>query len=236
MTQNGRSFAPFLIENLRQGGRRPRDHLRVLDGVLYVTRTGVPWRDLPPEFGNWNSVYRQYRRWTEAGVWDVILAALYNSEASDNTLQMIDSTIVRVHQHGAGGRGKFKETVLAVRGWQPTKVHTRANAEGLAVGFHVTPGQALEITAYDDLIAEDAPPPEAMLGDKGYDSDAIRSNLERRGIDPVIPTKSNRKVQRIIDKAANAMRNRIERFFNKLILGFVQLATIRCWIKFVHPA
>ena len=108
-------FAPFLIENRTQGGRRPLDHRRVLDGVLYVTRTGVPWRDLPPEFGNWNSVHRQYRRWTEAGVWDVMLAALSDSEASDNTLQMIDSTIVRVHQHGAGGRGGFRVTVLAVR-------------------------------------------------------------------------------------------------------------------------
>jgi transposase len=108
-------FAPFLIENRTQGGRRPLDHRRVLDGVLYVTRTGVPWRDLPPEFGNWNSVHRQYRRWTEGGVWDVMLAALSDSEASDNTLQMIDSTIVRVHQHGVGGRGGFRETVLAVR-------------------------------------------------------------------------------------------------------------------------
>lgn len=71
------------------------------------------------------------------------------------------------------------------------------------------------MTAYDDLMAEDAPLPEAMLGDKGYDSDAIRSDLERRGIDPVIPTKSNRRVQRTIDKAAYAMRNRIKRFFNK---------------------
>ena len=108
-------FAPFLIENRTLGGRRPLDHRRVLDGVLYVTRTGVPWRDLPPEFGNWNSVHRQYRRWTEAGVWDVMLAALSDSGASDNTLQMIDSTIVRVHQHGAGGRGGFRETVSAVR-------------------------------------------------------------------------------------------------------------------------
>ncbi len=108
-------FAPFLIENRTRGGRRPLDNRRVLDGVLYVTRTGVPWRDLPPEFGNWNSVHRQYRRWTEAGVWDVMLAALSDSEAYDNTLQMIDSTIIRVHQHGAGGGGGFRETVLAVR-------------------------------------------------------------------------------------------------------------------------
>ena len=58
--------------------------------------------------------------------------------------------------------------------------------------------------------------PEAMLGDKGYDSDAIRFDLKRRGIDPVIPTKSNRKVQLTIDKTAYAMRNRIERLFNKI--------------------
>ena len=110
-------FAPFLIENRTQGGRRPLDHRRVLDGVLYVTRTGVPWRDLPPEFGNWNSVHRQYRRWTEAGVWDVMLAALSDSGASDNTLQMIDSTIVRVHQHGAGGRGDSEKLYRPFARW-----------------------------------------------------------------------------------------------------------------------
>ncbi len=103
-------FAPLLIENRTQGGRRPSDHRRVLDGVHYATRTGVPWRDLPPEFGNWNSVHRQYRRWTEAGVWDLMLAALSDSEASDNTLQMIGSTIVRLHQHGAGGRGDSEKS------------------------------------------------------------------------------------------------------------------------------
>lgn len=108
-------FAPFLNENRTQGGRQPLDHRRVLDGVFYVTRTGVPWRDLPPELGNWNSFHRRYRRWTEAGVWDVMLAALSESKASDNTLQMIASTIVRVHKHAAGGRGKLRETVLAVR-------------------------------------------------------------------------------------------------------------------------
>ena len=105
------------------------------------------------------------------------------------------------------------------------------------------------MTAYDDLMAEDAPLPEAMLGDEGYDSDAIRSDFERRGIDPVIPTRSNRRVQRMVDKAAYAMRNRIKHFLNKRkhsrngatrydklassFLGFVQLATIRWWMRFI---
>jgi transposase len=108
-------FAPFLIENRSRGGRLPQDHRKVLDGIFWITRTGSPWRDLPDEFGNWNSIHRQYRRWTEAGVWDVMLAALAGSEVADATMQMIDSTIVRAHQHAAGGKGGFIEMLLAVR-------------------------------------------------------------------------------------------------------------------------
>lgn len=108
-------FAPFLIENRSRGGRLPQDHRKVLDGIFWITRTGSPWRDLPDEFGNWNSVHRQYRRWTEMGVWDVMLAALAESEVADTAIQMIDSTIVRAHQHAAGGKGGFIEMLLAVR-------------------------------------------------------------------------------------------------------------------------
>ena len=106
------------------------------------------------------------------------------------------------------------------------------------------------MTSYNTLIAETAPDPIIMLADKGYDSDAIRADLIRRGADPVIPTRSNRKIQLTVDKNKYAMRNLIERFFNKLkhsrrvatrydklassFIGFVQLATIRIWIRFVH--
>ena len=108
------------------------------------------------------------------------------------------------------------------------------------------------MATYSDLMEEDVPDPAAMLADKGYDSDAIRSDLDSRGTDPVIPTKSNRKIQRPICRTIYAMRNRIERFFCKIkhsrrvatrydklassFLGFVQLATIRLWIRFVHAA
>jgi hypothetical protein len=72
------------------------------------------------------------------------------------------------------------------------------------------------MTACQDLISEGVALPEGMLGDKGDDGDAIRSDRERRGIDPVIPTRSNRKVRLTIDATACAMRSWIERFFNKL--------------------
>nr|WP_246270368.1 IS5 family transposase [Hongsoonwoonella zoysiae] len=244
-------FAPFLIEGRSRGGRRPQDHRKVLDGIFWITRTGSPWCDLPAEFGNWNSIHRQYRRWTEAGVWDVMLAALAESDAADTTMQMIDSTIVRAHQHAAGGkRGIHKNAIGRSRGGLTTKLHTRTDAQGLAIGFCLTPGQASDMAAYEKLMQEEAPDPTAMLADKGYDSDAIRGDLERRGADSVIPTKSNRRVQRPIEKPKYALRNRIERLFNRLkhsrriatrydklassFLAFVQLATIRQWIRFVH--
>ena len=106
--------------------------------------------------------------------------------------------------------------------------------------------------SYGDLMDEMAPDPAIMLADKGYDSDVIRADLVKRGADPVIPTKSNRKVQIPVDKNIYAVRNLIERFFNKLkhsrrvatrydklassFIGFVLLATIRIWIRFVHTA
>lgn len=108
-------FAPFLSREGSRGGRPAQDHRKVLDAILWVARTGSPWRDVPEELGNWNSVFRQYRRWTEAGVWDVILAAFVESDASDNVMQMIDSTIVRAHHHAAGGRGGLIATVSAAR-------------------------------------------------------------------------------------------------------------------------
>jgi transposase len=108
-------FAPFLIESGRRGGRPAQDHRKVMDAILWVTRTGSPWRDLPTELGRWNSVFRQYRRWTEAGIWDLMVAALAESEASDNVTQMIDSTIIRAHHHAGGGKGGWRETVSAVR-------------------------------------------------------------------------------------------------------------------------
>ena len=67
-----------------------------------MARTGAPWRDLPEEAGKWSSVYRQFLKWTRSGLWDVLLEALVESRAAADTLQMIDSIIVRAHQHAAG--------------------------------------------------------------------------------------------------------------------------------------
>ena len=108
-------FEPFVIERGPKSGRPPAGHRRVLDGIFWIARTGAPWRDLPDELGKWGSVYQQFLRWTRAGLWDVLLEALADGDLAPDTVQMIDSTIVRAHHHAAGGKGGFRATLLAVR-------------------------------------------------------------------------------------------------------------------------
>jgi transposase len=108
-------FEAFITAIRGRSGRPPEDHRLVLDGVFWITRTGAPWRDLPEEFGKWFSVYRQFRRWTLAGLWELILVALNESEAVPDSVQMIDSTIIRAHHCAAGAKGGLEKRVLAVQ-------------------------------------------------------------------------------------------------------------------------
>lgn len=120
-------FEPFIKAIRHPNGRKPVDHRRVLDGVFWITRTGAPWRDLPEEFGKWGSVYRQFWRWTLAGLWQTILEVLNGeplaaigprpmaNEAVPDSVQMIDSTIARAHHCAAGARGGPRRKVLAAQ-------------------------------------------------------------------------------------------------------------------------
>jgi transposase len=146
--------------------------------------------------------------------------------------------------------GIQKNALGRSRGGFSTKIHARTNADGLPIGIVITPGQAHDVTAYPALMAEVDADPERMLADKGYDSDAVRKDIQDRGGEPVIPTKANRKQQIIVQKAIYGLRNRIERFFNRLknsrrvatrydkliqtFAAFVLLSTLRIWIKYVH--
>jgi len=105
----------FLMAVRAQGGRPASDHRRVLNGVFWLARTGAAWRDLPEEFGKWSSVYRQFRRWTLAGLWELVLNALNDSGAAPDGVQMIDSTVIRAHHLAAGAQGGLKASVLAVQ-------------------------------------------------------------------------------------------------------------------------
>src|SRR5499427_9215474 len=128
-------FEPFLTGRSEQGGRPARNHRQVLDGIFWIARTGAPWRDLPVELGNWNSVWRQFRRWCLSGVWDILLQALADSGGDVDALQMIDSITVRAHRCAAGERGGNQNQALGrSRGGFTTKIHVRCNLLGLPIG------------------------------------------------------------------------------------------------------
>jgi len=94
-------------------GRHGEDNRLFVDAVLWIARAGAPWRDLPPQFGNWNSVFQRFRRWAKKGVWERIFNALL--ENPDFEYLIIDSTIVRAHQHAAGAKGGAKMRLSGVR-------------------------------------------------------------------------------------------------------------------------
>ncbi|KGJ22155.1 transposase [Paracoccus sanguinis] len=106
-------FERFILAVRSPNGRKPTNHRLVLDGIFWIARTGSPWRDLPEEFGKWSSVYRQFRRWTLAGLWEQILEALNESRIVPDALQMIDSTVVRAHHQAAGAKGGLRAKVSA---------------------------------------------------------------------------------------------------------------------------
>ena len=83
-----------------------RNNRLFVESVLWVARTGAPWRDLPAEVGAWNSTFRRFSRWSKAGVWESLFKAL--ADDPDFEYVMLDSTIVRAHQHAAGAKGGLR--------------------------------------------------------------------------------------------------------------------------------
>lgn len=85
-------------------GVTAKDNRAFVEAVLWIARTGAPWRDLPDEFGPWNSTYKRFARWSERGVWHRVFAEL--AKDADFEEVFLDATIVRAHQHAAGAPKK----------------------------------------------------------------------------------------------------------------------------------
>jgi transposase len=84
------------------------DNRLFVEAVLYRYRAGIPWRDLPERFGDWKNIHRRFSRWAATGVWERVFKQL--AEDADNEYAMIDSTVVRAHQHSAGAPKKTART------------------------------------------------------------------------------------------------------------------------------
>ena len=99
-------IAPLLPGRAGDPGRRGADNRLFVEAVLWIARTGSPWRDLPRAFGRWISVYTRFRDWVKADVWKRLFDAV--SDEPDMEYAMVDATIVKVHRHGQGAKGGLR--------------------------------------------------------------------------------------------------------------------------------
>lgn len=188
------------------------DNRRFLNAVIYINKTSVPWRDLPSSFGKWDTAYHRFNAWCEKGRWQRIFEALQDP---DLEWMMIDSTVIRAHQHAAGlNTGGNDEDLGRSRGGFGTKIHAGFDGLGNPVSFHLSPGQDADVTHANAVIGDLQP--EVVIGDKGYDSDEFVETLRKRGIDVVIPPRANRVSPRAYDAVLYRERNKAERGFNLL--------------------
>ena len=128
-----------MLPNKPRGVPRVDDR-RVFNGIFWVLRSGAPWRDLPENYGPHTTCYNRFVRWRQAGIWDRIMNGL--ATAHDAAVQMIDTSIVRVHQHGACIAENHEQHMGCSRGGLTSKVHVVVDANGLPVRLGLTPGEA----------------------------------------------------------------------------------------------
>lgn len=97
---------PYCLGKPSDPGRTGGDCRLFIEAILWIARTGSPWRDLPEYFGNWNTIFKRFREWVKRDVFQLIFNAL--SDEPDMEYAMIDGTIVKVHRHGQGAKGGLK--------------------------------------------------------------------------------------------------------------------------------
>ena len=137
------AIKPFL-PNKPRGMPRVNDR-RLLNGIFWVLRSGAPWRDLPEAFGPYTTCYNRFVRWGRAGVWDQIMDAL--AAMHDAAVQMIDTSVVRVHQHGGCIAGNGERARIGTFGVADTGQLSRLSARTARHCF-VPSGQMGELGRY----------------------------------------------------------------------------------------
>ncbi|MBF7012786.1 IS5 family transposase [Novosphingobium sp. HR1a] len=204
---------PHCLGKITDPGRSGRNNRMSVEAVLWIVRTGSPWRDLPAMFGNWSTAFRRFRDWREADVFKRIFDAL--SDEPDMEYAMIDATIVKVHRHGQGAKGGPQSQAIGrSKGGMTTKVLALTDALGNLVRFRLMPGHRFDTVGVAPLI--DGIKFGALLADKAFDSNDIVADLNERGAKIVISQHPRRARPIPLDAEMYKWRHLIENFFCKL--------------------
>lgn len=157
------------------------------EGILYRMRTGVPWRDLPKEFGDWNTVYRRFNLWSKKGLLDILFKEL--SKRSDYDWGFADGSIVKAHQHSTGAATPDNECIGKTRGGNSTKIHLVVDSGGLPIYFELSEGQRNDIARAESLV-DNLKEVNVFIADKGYGSEALKTYVDSKGGKTVIPKRN----------------------------------------------
>lgn len=198
-----------------RGRRSPNDRLH-LEGIIYILRTGIQWRDLPNYFGKWATVYKRFQRWSASGLWNHLLIRL-NDLYTDNEYLMIDSTIMRIHQDGSNPKGgQARQAMGKSRGGLSTKVHMACDALGYPLTCVITGGERADAPQAKTLLKRHLKANGYALLDAGYDSNDIRDIVDKADSQAVIAYRKNRKQIPVFDKHLYKERHKVENLFQKL--------------------
>jgi len=216
-----------------------------MEGVYFIMRTGAQWQELPKSYGKFKSVHKRFLSWAKKGVWNNILS--FFTQDCDVESIMIDGSIVRAHACASGyQKGQQAQQALGrSKGGFTTKIHACVDALGNPLRFILTPGQSSEIKQAPELIK--GFDHVNALGDKAFDCDEFIQKIESQQCVPIIPPRSNRKVQREVDYALYKERHLIECFFSKVkhfrrifsrfdkmalaYMGFLAFASSIIWLR-----
>ncbi len=177
---------------MRNIGIYIKPNLRMtVEGIFYRIRVGCPWRDIPPEFGKWESVYQAFNRWSRKGKITDIFNLLVVEP--DTEWEFIDGSYVKAHQHSTGAASSENEAIGLSRGGNTTKIHMAVDSGGLPIHFKITGGEVHDNVVAEELIVA-LPTADYIIADKGYDSEATRNAIKKTGASPVIPRKKNSKI------------------------------------------
>ena len=228
---------PLLPGKITDCGVTARDNRLFVNALVWMLYAGAPWSMLPASFGKANSVRKRFRRLAQKGVWQTISEAVAEP---DWDWVMLDSTVVRVHQHAAGQRkdNPADPAIGRSRGGLSTKIHACTDALGNGVRLILTEGQAGDAPQTLPLLADLEP--KMVIADTSYDSDANREYCTSHQIVAVIPNRPNRLEPAPLDEEYYKDRNKIERFFCRM-KKYRRLATrydktALSYLSFLHIA
>ena len=215
----------------------------MLSGILFVLRTGLPWRDLPERYGPWSSVYARFRRWCASGLFARMLAVLARN--AKGALRHLDCSHIKLHQHGTNpAGGQATQAMGRTKGGLNTKLSAVVDTRGHAVALSLAAGPRHDQHAVAPVLA--AVRGRRVVADKGFDADVFRARLRTQRTRCCIPPKRGRRHPARFHRGYYRCRHQIENFFGRIkihrristrydklaetFLGFVSLAAILDWL------